>query len=157
MVWSSVGAFCGIMAVVWTNGWILHDTDLVMVVGSFGASAVLVYGAVKSPMSQPRNLVGGHVVSAIIGVTAYQLLHSHIWLAAPIAVAVAIGAMQLTRTLHPPGGATALIAVIGSQQIHELGYQYVLLPVGLGASVMLVIALLWNNIPPDRRYPESWR
>ncbi len=64
--------------------------------------------------------------------------------------------MHLTKTLHPPGGATALIAVIGGDAVHQLGYLYVLVPAGLGAVVMLIIALLVNNIPQNRRYPEFW-
>jgi CBS-domain-containing membrane protein len=135
---------------------ILEGTDLVMIIGSFGASAVLIYGAIKSPLAQPRNLIGGHVVSAIIGVTCYQIFHSNMWLAASVAVATAIAVMHATKTLHPPGGATALIAVIGSQKIHNLGYLYVIMPAGLGALIMLVVALLVNNIPKSRRYPEFW-
>jgi len=64
--------------------------------------------------------------------------------------------MHATRTMHPPGGATALIAVIGSAKIHELGYLYALMPAGAGAIVMLVVALLVNNIPKGRKYPEYW-
>ena len=64
--------------------------------------------------------------------------------------------MHLTKTLHPPGGATALIAVIGGDGVHSLGYLYVLIPTALGATVMLLIALLVNNIPKNRRYPEFW-
>ena len=78
------------------------------------------------------------------------------WLAAAVAVSVAIAVMHLTRTLHPPGGATALIAVIGGDSVHQLGYLYVLVPAALGAGVMLVIALLVNNIPKTRKYPEFW-
>ena len=73
-----------------------------------------------------------------------------------LAVATAIAVMHATKTLHPPGGATALIAVIGSTKIHNLGYLYVVLPVGIGALLMLVIALLINNIPRKRSYPEFW-
>ena len=100
--------------------------------------------------------IGGHVFSALIGVAGYQLLGSHMWLAASVAVATAIAFMHATKTLHPPGGATALIAVIGSDKIHNLGYLYVLMPVALGAIIMLIIALLVNNIPRSRRYPEFW-
>lgn len=156
IIWSWIGAFLGIFAVSYLNYNIINGTDLVMVIGSFGASAVLIYGAIKSPLAQPRNLIGGHVISALIGVTCFQLLPTEMWLASSIAVATAIAAMQMTKTLHPPGGATALIAVIGSTKIHSLGYLYVLIPVGLGAFIMLIIALLVNNIPKNRRYPEFW-
>jgi len=156
ILWSWVGAFFGIAAVASINYNILQGTDLVMVIGSFGASAVLLYGAYKSPLAQPRNLVGGHIISGIIGVACYQFLHMHMWFAAAVAVATAIAVMHATKTLHPPGGATALIAVIGSQKIHALGYLYAIVPAGLGALVMLVVALLVNNIPNTRRYPEFW-
>ena len=127
-----------------------------MIIGSFGASAVLVYGAVDSPLAQPRNLVGGHVVSAVIGVTSYQLMSGNIWLCAGVAVATAIAAMHASKTLHPPGGATALIAVIGSGKIHDLGYLYVLIPAASGSLIMLVIGLIINNIPKSRKYPMFW-
>ena len=156
IIWSWIGAFWGIAFVAFINYDIFQGTDLVMIIGSFGASAVLIYGAIRSPLAQPRNLIGGHVISAIIGVTMYKLLNSHMWMAAGIAVATAIAVMHATKTLHPPGGATALIAVIGSQKIHNLGYLYVILPTGLGAIIMLVVALLINNIPKSRRYPEFW-
>ncbi len=154
--WSSVGAFLGIAAVALISYNILGGTDLVMVIGSFGASAVLIYGATESPLAQPRNFIGGHVISAIVGLTTYQLLHVHLWLAASVAVGMAIAVMHATRTLHPPGGATALIAVTGSTKIHALGYLYVIMPVGVGAIIMLVVALLVNNIPKNRQYPEFW-
>jgi CBS-domain-containing membrane protein len=156
IVWSWIGAFFGIAAVALINFNIVEKTDLVMIIGSFGASAVLIYGAIKSPLAQPRNLIGGHVFSAVIGVTSYQLFHSNIWLASAVAVATAIAFMHATKTLHPPGGATALIAVIGSEKIHNLGYLYAIVPAGLGAIIMLVVALIINNIPKTRRYPEFW-
>lgn len=156
ILWSWVGAFLGIGAVSLLHFNVLGTTDYIMIIGSFGASAVLIYGAIRSPLAQPRNLVGGHVISAVIGVTCYKLFPSDPWLASSCAVATAIAAMQATKTLHPPGGATALIAVIGSAKVHSLGYLYVLIPVGIGALVMLIIALLINNIPRKRRYPEFW-
>jgi CBS-domain-containing membrane protein len=96
------------------------------------------------------------MISAVIGVAAFKLLGGSMPLAAAVAVATAIFAMHATKTLHPPGGATALIAVIGSDQIHALGFYYALIPAGLGAVVMLAVALLFNNIAPHRRYPEFW-
>jgi CBS-domain-containing membrane protein len=156
IVWSWIGAFLGIASVAFVNYNIFKGTDLVMIIGSFGASAVLIYAAIRSPLAQPRNLIGGHIISAIIGVTAYNLLNNSMWLAAAVAVATAIAAMHATKTLHPPGGATALIAVIGSQKIHNLGYLYAIIPAGSGAVIMLIVALLINNIPKSRQYPEFW-
>jgi CBS-domain-containing membrane protein len=154
--WSWIGAFLGIAAVAVANFRVLAGTDMVMIIGSFGASAVLLYGAIKSPLAQPRNLMGGHFFSALIGVLCYKALGSEMWLASAVAVATAIAFMHATKTLHPPGGATALIAVIGSEKIHALGYLYALVPAALGAALMLVVALLVNNIPRTRRYPEFW-
>lgn len=156
IIWSWIGSFIGIAAVAAINLAIVAKTDLVMIIGSFGASAVLIYGAIRSPLAQPRNLIGGHVISAAIGVTAYKLLPANLWLASAIAVATSIAVMHATKTLHPPGGATALIAVVGSQKIHDLGYLYLLIPAGVGPLIMLAVALLVNNIPQKRRYPEFW-
>lgn len=156
IAWSWIGSFLGISAVGLIHYNFLDSTALVMIIGSFGASAVLIYGAIRSPLAQPRNLIGGHVFSAVIGVTAFQLVGGQLWLASALAVSTAIALMHLTKTLHPPGGATALIAVIGGDAVHQLGYLYVLVPAGLGAVVMLIIALLVNNIPQNRRYPEFW-
>lgn len=81
-----------------------------------------------------------------------------LWLAAALAVSLAIVAMQITKTLHPPGGATALLATVGSVQIKALGYGYVLMPVLAGVCVLLLVALVFNNISPTRRYPlnQHW-
>ncbi|MCG6551809.1 MAG: HPP family protein [Candidatus Magnetominusculus sp. LBB02] len=154
--WSWIGALCGIGAVAFINYNVFDGIERVMLIGSFGASAVLLYGAPKSPLAQPRNLMGGHVLSALVGVASYQIFHNQIWLASALAVATAIALMHATRTLHPPGGATALIAVISGKNIHDLGFLYALMPVGAGAAVMLIVALIVNNTPKSRRYPEFW-
>ncbi|VBB42974.1 HPP family protein [uncultured Desulfatiglans sp.] len=156
ILWSWVGSFLGISAVGLIHYKLLDQTSLIMIIGSFGASAVLIYGAIRSPLAQPRNLIGGHVLSAAIGVTAFQFLGGETWLSAAVAVSTAIAVMHLTKTLHPPGGATALIAVIGGDSVHGLGYLYVLVPSALGAAVMLAVAMIVNNIPKNRRYPEFW-
>jgi CBS-domain-containing membrane protein len=153
---SWLGSFLGIAAVAYLHFNVLDKTDLAMIIGSFGASAVLIYGAIKSPLAQPRNLIGGHFLSVLIGVTAFKVFPEDLWLAAAVAVATAIAVMHATKTLHPPGGATALIAVIGSEKIHALGFVYALVPVAAGAAIMLLVALLFNNIPKNRRYPEFW-
>ena len=156
IAWSWLGSVLGIGLVAYLNFRFFTGTDLMLLIGSLGASAVLIFGAIKSPLAQPRNLVGGHLISALIGVAAYQLLKPFPWLAAAVAVATAIAVMHATKTLHPPGGATALIAVIGDQKIHDLGFLYAIMPVGAAVILMLLVALIVNNIPQNRRYPEFW-
>lgn len=153
--WSWLGSFLGIAAVAFINYQYLETTDLTLIIGSFGASAVLIYAAIQSPLAQPRNLVGGHIISAMVGVFAYQHV-ADVWLASALAVSLAIAAMLGTRTLHPPGGATALIAVIGSDKLHALSYKYMIVPVAAGAIIMLAVALLVNNLSKNRNYPEYW-
>jgi CBS domain-containing membrane protein len=127
-------------------------------VGSFGASAVLIYGAPQAEFSQPRNLLGGHILSAIIGVSVYKYLPLDVALLGALAVSFSIVVMHFTRTLHPPGGATALIAVIGSAEVQNTGYLFVISPIGTGAIIMLIVALVINNLSsnPKRHYPKYW-
>lgn len=118
--WAFLGSFIGIGLIAYMQSKSFLDSDVVYLIGSFGASSVLVYGIIQSPMAQPRNLVGGHLVSAIVGVTVAKFVPEILWLTAPLAVSFSIVLMQITKTLHPPGGATALIAVIGSPKIKTL-------------------------------------
>jgi CBS-domain-containing membrane protein len=157
VVWSAIGAFLGIFAVYEVGHFQQFDIDdSLFLVGSFGASAILIYGVPKSPYAQPRNLVLGHTLSAAVGVACALLLGDFPAIAAALAVSLALTLMHLTRSIHPPGGATALIAVIGSDQIHQMSFWYVLSPIFSGAVIMLIVALLVNNLSPHRRYPEFW-
>lgn len=156
-IYSFVGSFIGIAILAFIQSKTLADIDSIFLIGSFGASSVLIFGAVQSPLAQPRNLVGGHVISAIIGVTIYKTLPNLLWLTAPLAVSLSIVMMQLTKTLHPPGGAAALIAIIGTDRVKQLGYLYVLSPVLTGTLILLVVALVFNNITPNRKYPTDRR
>lgn len=156
LIWSWLGSVLGIGICGYLSSRYFEPRDLTLLIGSFGASAVLVYGAIKSPLAQPRNLIGGHVFSGLTGVACYHLFGNTVWLAAAMAVSLAIVVMLATKTLHPPGGATALIAVIGGAKIHDLGFLYALIPAGTGALMLLVIALLVNNLSKSRKYPEYW-
>lgn len=154
---SWLGGFLGIALVGWlgtTND--LSAQDHMFLIGSFGATAVLLYGAPAAPFAQPRNTIGGHVLSAIVGVSIFMFLPTPIWLSSALAVSTAILLMYLTDTIHPPGGATALIAVIGSDNIHDLGYWYAVDPVLLGVVLLVVVALFMNNLSPLRKYPKYW-
>jgi CBS domain-containing membrane protein len=152
--WAFLGSFVGIGIIAYLQSQTLPHSDVVFLIGSFGASSVLVYGIIQSPLAQPRNLIGGHLVSAIIGVTVAKFVPDIIWITAPLAVSLSIVLMQVTKTLHPPGGATALIAVTGSAEIKNLGYWYVLSPVLSGVLILFVVALVFNNMTSNRQYPN---
>ncbi|MEP4533186.1 MAG: HPP family protein [Cyclobacteriaceae bacterium] len=157
LLWTFLGAFCGIGTIGLIQHYFIGGLTTVFLIGSFGASSVLVFGAIQSPLAQPRNLVGGHLLSAFVGVACNSVLEPFPLLAASLAVALSIVVMQVTRTLHPPGGATALIAVIGSEQIKSLGWWYILFPVLSGVVILLVVALVFNNLSKERKYPTSER
>ncbi|CAM3453457.1 HPP family protein [Zobellia roscoffensis] len=155
--WSFLGAFIGIGLIALLQSYYLPKMENALLIGSFGASSVLIYGAIESPLAQPRNFIGGQLLSAFIGVTVYKLMPNLIWLSAPLAVATSIVVMQMTKTLHPPGGATALIAVIGTAKIKSLGYFYVVSPVLAGTVILFVTALIFNNMTKHRSYPVNSR
>ena len=154
-LWAWIGSSLGIGLCALLSSEVFEAQDTTLIIGSFGASAVLLYGMAKSPLAQPRSLVGGHLLSGTVGVACYLFLGTD-WIAAALAVSFAIAAMILTDTVHPPGGATALIAVIGGPTVHQLGFWYVLAPVGLGTLILLSVALLVNNLSSDLSYPEYW-
>lgn len=156
-IWSFIGSFVGIGLIAFIQHTAFAAQDNLFLIGSFGASGVLVYGFIQSPLAQPRNLVGGHVFSALVGVTVAKCLPDIVWLTAPLAVSLSIVIMQMTKTIHPPGGATALIAVTGSAKLKALGYGYVLSPVLTGVLILLGVALVCNNMTPYRRYPTDKR
>lgn len=156
VLWSGLGALVGTGALALVEGLWFAGTDLTLMLGSFGASAVLLFGVPRSPLAQPRNLVFGHIVSAAVGVAAYQGLHGIPYLAEGVAVGVSVSLMHLLRIVHPPGGGTALIAVTGSSLIHQMGWLFVFVPAILGSLVLLIIALAFNNLTGSRRYPEFW-
>lgn len=153
--WAFIGSFVGIGIIAYLQSQTLPNADVVYLIGSFGASSVLVYGVIQSPLAQPRNLIGGHLVSAIVGVSVQKFLPDILWVTAPLAVSLSIVLMQITKTLHPPGGATSLIAVTGSAEIKQLGYWYVVSPVLSGALILLVVALVFNNLTMHRHYPNQ--
>lgn len=154
--WTFLGSFTGIALIGLLNSRYLSVSDNLFLIGPFGASSVLIYGIINSPLAQPRNLIGGHLISAFIGVCFYKLFPDDLWLSASLAVSTSIILMQVTKTLHPPGGATAIIACIGSEKVKALGFLYVLNPVLTGILILFTVALVFNNIGKTRKYPASW-
>jgi CBS domain-containing membrane protein len=118
-----------------------------------GATAVFLFGVPSSLLAQPWSLIGGNMVSALIGVTCAKMIGDPM-LAASAAVPLAIAAMFALRCLHPPSGAVALTAVLGGPAVLESGYRFVMWPVGLNSLILLVAALLINNLL-RRRYPHA--
>lgn len=151
---SAIGGFVAILCIFVVSQWFVGSPGAGVIVASMGASAVLLFAVPHSQLSQPWAVLGGHVLSAIIGVTCAQVIANEI-LAASAAVGLAIGGMYYLRCVHPPGGATALAAVIGGEAIQSLGYQFVITPVLVNVVVILVMALLFNYMFSWRRYP-AW-
>lgn len=132
----------------------IGGVTLPFMLASMGASSVLLFGAPHSPLSQPWAFAGGHLVSAFVGITCATTI-PNVYLAAGLSVGLSISAMYYLRCLHPPGGATALLTVIGDQKIHALGYHFMFMPVLVNVVVLLGVALIINNLIPGRRYPAN--
>ena len=140
-----LGAFLGITAITF----FAHQYTL-PVVASFGASAVLIYGVPDAPLSQPRNVIFGHTFSAAAGVVTFMMF-GLTWWSPALGTALALVVMILTKTTHPPGGATALFAVLSKAQP-----SYILTPIMAGAVILVIVGLLVNNLSPNRQYPRYW-
>ncbi|MCW8901071.1 MAG: HPP family protein [Gammaproteobacteria bacterium] len=151
---STLGGFVGIFLISWISFYFTGMSGAALIVPSMGASAVLVFAVPHGKLSQPWALFGGHLISAFIGVLCYQLVPD-LFLAASLAVGLAIGAMHIFNCIHPPGGATALAAVIGGSAINSLGFEYMLTPVLLNTIVIFLTAVVFNSFFPWRRYPTS--
>lgn len=128
------------------------DAFPLLMLASMAASAMLLFAAPHSPMSQPWNLVGGHLVSATVGLVCIQFIHDPL-LSAGMGVGAAIFLMHYLNCLHPPGAATALILILNSEKFHSMGWQGVMLVVIVNACLSLLLALALNNMLPGRRYP----
>ncbi|ORY94179.1 HPP family-domain-containing protein [Syncephalastrum racemosum] len=167
VLWSVLAAFLGLslIQIVFVYSSHFHDgLNVPIIIASFGATAVLIYGSIEVPLAQPRNVLGGHILSAVLGVCISKLFLSIAtfssekqyetvqWVAGATSMSLALGLMQLTGTVHPPGGATALIPCVQEDAI-RLGWYYIPIII-LSAVLMLVVALLINNI--ERSYPVYW-
>ncbi|KAL8283713.1 hypothetical protein RQP46_005508 [Phenoliferia psychrophenolica] len=169
LLFTFIGSFGSILIVCAVSmGLVLHFPGIPLAIGSLGATAVLLYAVPEGPLSQPKALVGGHVISAVVGVCVRRLFEfspkfsgaviatatdfdSLTAVAGALAVAIAILLMQVTKTVHPPGGATALIAVF----TRSAGWAYILMV------LFVVVAMgLWAciivNLSGLKRYPAYW-
>ena len=146
IAWSGAGGLAAIAAVAG----ITLASDYPLLMAPFGASAVLLFGMHDLPASQPRNVIGGHLLAALLGLILLTLLGDAWWVMA-IGVGGAIALMQLSRTLPPPAGANPIVIALSAAD-----WSFLLAPVLLGALAMVLEALVFNNIPRARKYPSYW-
>ncbi len=154
--WAWVGSSMCLLCIVLLDDYFFAAQNIEFLMASFGASSVLVFGAPQSPLAQPRNVIGGQFVSAIAGVTCQIFLGFMPTLAACTSVSLAILLMTLTKTLHPPGGASALLAVVGDDSIKNLGYLYAVTPCLAGALIVVSIGIMLSYATGRKVYPIKW-
>ena len=158
---SVIASFIAMVCVAGLSQYFLSGHGLPLLVASMGASTVILFAVYSSPMAKPWPLVGGHIISATVGVFCYQVIPDMV-MAVGLAVSVSIGLMLFLRCLHPPGGAVALIAILGGDEVHDLGFQFVITPVGLNVLVMLVASLVFQwllhayNSSRKESIQDSW-
>lgn len=143
-------AFVGGFLAIATLTLLSHSLDVLLVLGSFGASCVLVFGYPDVPFSQPRNIVVGHLLSTCIGLIFIQTCGAQ-WWSVSLAVAVAISLMMLTRTVHPPAGSNPVIVFL-----LQPDWSFIVFPTLTGALLLTLVALLFHNTTRDSRWPKYW-
>ena len=134
---SSFGAFLCMFLIAYFN---TIDKSNIWLIPPFGASLVLVMAVHDSPLASPRNVFFGHVLSASSGVLMFYFFENTS-LSIALGLALAIMAMQLTNTVHPPAGANPIIAILGAKT-----FEFVIMPVAIGASFIVIFALIYNKI-----------
>lgn len=160
---SFLGSFLGIALLGCCDTYLspaMPQLHLKFLIASFGAMAVLVFGQPKAPLSQPRNVILGNTIGGLMGVCVVKLLEimglgGILWLNAALAVSLTIVLQELTSSVHPPGGATALVFVV-LPLLRPLGFEYIFSPAFLGAAMFVVIGLFTNNLSAARSYPQGW-
>jgi len=143
---SALGALIAISCVALLS----KTTNVPFMMAPFGATCVLAFGVQDSPLAQPRNIIGGHLIASVIGLACLHWLGND-WYSLALGVGLPIGIMQLTKTTHPPAGATPLVIILSGAK-----WSFILYPVLTGAVAIVVIALVFNNILSTRRYPKYW-
>lgn len=146
VVYSLIGGGLGILLL----GILSKVSGNPLLIAPFGATCVLLFAVPESPLAQPRAVVGGHVLATMIGLVCLATLGSD-GTSIAIAVGLAIGVMQLTRTVHPPAGATPIVVIMSGAAWH-----FLVSPVLVGCGLLVVLALVFNNLAKTRHYPRFW-
>ncbi|MCR8634544.1 HPP family protein [Paenibacillus radicis (ex Xue et al. 2023)] len=142
----SLGGFTAILLCSGLGGFM----DFSLIMAPFGATCVLIFALPESPLSQPRNIIGGHLLSTLVGLICLTLFGTHTWSIA-LAVGLAIGFMQWTRTLHPPAGADPLVVMLSAA-----AWKFLITPVLMGAVLIVAVAYFYHKIARTSSYPRQW-
>ncbi len=151
---SALGGCFGIFAVYWISNAVLGSAASPILLLSMGSTAVMLFAVPHGALSQPWPLLGGHLVSGLIGIACLLYVPDPM-LAASLGVGLAIGAMHYLRCIHPPAGATALAAALGDASVRAMGFGFVVAPVMLNVLIILAAAVAFNALFPWRRYPAA--
>ena len=147
-----------VIVIAWLGGTIATATlaiignsvEMVMILGSFGASCLLIFAYPNSPFAQPRNVIGGHFIATLTGLIFMTLFGIHWWSMAT-AVGTAIALMLLFRMPHPPAGSNPLIVMLGAAN-----WQFLITPTLTGSTLLVAVALIYNNLGKNKKYPTYW-
>jgi len=143
-VW--LGAFLAASVV----GFLAYVTKQPLVLGSFGASIFVLFILPDTPFAQPRNVVGGHFISALVGLIFLHFVSADWWSMA-LALATALSLMQLLKVSHPPAGSNPFIVfLVGAD------WEFLFIPTLIGAILLVLVALFYNNLSKERHYPQYW-
>ena len=151
---SALGGFVAIVAVYWTSQWVLGPVASPILVLSMGSTAAMLFAVPHGALSQPWPLLGGHLVSGLIGIACLLWIPEPM-LAASAATGLSLGAMHYLRCIHPPAGATALAAALGNEAVKAMGFAFVVAPLMLNVLTILAVAIAFNGLFPWRRYPAA--
>ena len=143
---TGVASFIAVSLLAWLTETGVHP----LVLGSFGASCVLLFGYPDSPFSQPRNIVLGHTLSTLIGLLVLHAAGVHWWSMA-LAVALSIALMMRAGVMHPPAGSNPLIVML-----LQPGWLFAFTPTLIGALLLVLLGLLLINLQKDKHYPKHW-
>jgi len=143
-----VGGFGGFFTIFALS--LISWNGVALLMAPFGASCVLAFHVWDSPLSQPRNIIGGHFISTLVGLIVLNCFGNHAWTLA-LGVGLAIMMMILTKTTHPPAGADPIVVILAGST-----WEFLFLPVLSGAILLSLLAYIVNNLQPNRKYPTFW-
>jgi len=131
-------------------GFLAYYTKQPLVLGSFGASIFVLFILPDTPFAQPRNVIGGHFISSLVGLLFLKFVGPEWWSMA-LSLATALSMMQLLRVPHPPAGSNPFIVFLAGAN-----WNFLILPTLIGAIVLVMVALFFNNLSGERKYPKYW-